>query len=1065
MTRAVVEAAFGTTLEDAVFTGGTWTDVTQRVDIDNAGISITRGAQDELSQPQPGTCSLRVDNSDGALTPEYTGSPYYPHVVDGTPLRVNVATVTSNFVRNPSFEGGALDTWEWATGVELTAPATPVKVGTNAARVAWNASASDYFETRVYGLTIGATYTASAYVRVPAGDVAVKLRAGGLDSSASAVNDVYTRLTRSFTATGSVATVQILPNSTPAAGDIVFVDAVMVEEAASASALNYVGNSTFEASTSGWALGSDASTAFAQSSVRAWQGSTSMLVTWGGALNSNPTFETTLSPWTAAGGASVARVNTVAQSGSWSAQITPDGVTSLPRMQSEAIPVTAGLAYRAHGYLRCTATRTVGLNINWYDTGGILLSASSNAASVTANVWTLFNAAFTAPVGAVSARIVPLISGTPPASDLLYVDEARLLVTAGGPSPSVGTTIPALTIGQPYTASAYVYVPTGSLPVQLAVSGISTGTASTLTGQWERISYTFTATATSHTVQLLPVGYPSYGRQVWMDAVQVQEGSSATAWNALDGAQLAERFWGIVNQWPVKWSGLYSTVTVTATDVFSVLSRAEEQMRPMLTQEYLLWGPNALYPMDEESGATSAGDASGLTGPQSLAVQQAGAGGTIEFGAGTAPLGLDGAPLFTPASSSAGKFLRAELGASAQGSSLTQPLLMEWWFSTSTAGRSVVAIASSDRDYYLVFSLASATGFLTVTSKAPEVAAATTTVGAANLANGQLHHVIYDAAVQELYVDGVSIGAFGGILAVQDLSTLTIGANQVGGSLWAGSVSSLAVFFDSSMSASSLVDHYTCGTTGYAGETADERAARLTAYTGLAFSDLGTFSTGIAEQAALGRTCLEHLRDVEATESGKLYASRGAPMVTLQGRSVRYNPTSALSVAYVDFEPGDLELAYDTQKVANVLTLSRPGGATQRMVHTASKAARGPIGRNVDTLCTTDLVVTDLGNWLLWRYAVPTSELRAARIEAFTMGQAIYRTLMAADISTVFTVTAMPAEAPATSMSVTVEGYREDIRHNQHMIQFLTSRTVTDTVWVLDDATYSVLGSTTRLAY
>lgn len=917
MTRVCVEAAFGTTLQDAVSTGGTWTDLTQYTDNETSPISIDRGARDEVSQTQPGTCTLRLDNSDGRFTPEYSGSPYYPNVVDGTPIRVTVATVTSNLVRNPSFEGGALDTWQWAAGVEVLAVSTPVKTGSNAARVAWNASSSDYFQTTVYGLTIGATCTASAYVRVPAGDVAARIRMGGVTSSASAVNDTYTRLTATFTATASVMTLQIIPSTTPAAGDLVFVDAVMVEETATASALNYLPNPSFETNTSGWS--SSGTPTFARSTVRAHNGAASMLVTWG----------TT-----------------------------------------------------ADQFIETIATN--------------------------------------------------------------------------------------LDIGSVYTASAYVWVPAGGTPVQLRAAGVISGAASTVTDAWQRISVTWTQPGggTTRNLRLQPATLPAaVGHQVWVDAAQVQEGSSATAWNSLEGAQLHERFWGMVNQWPVKWSGLASTVTVTATDVLSVLSRAEEAMRPMLVQECLLWGPNALYPMDEGAGATSAGDVAGLAGPQSLAVQQAGSGGTLEFGAGTAPLGMSGAPLFTPASSSAGKYLRAELGTAFQWTSSTEQLLIEVWFSTSTAGRNILTVANPDRTYYLILYLAAGTGYLTVESRQPGVAASTVTAGATNLADGQLHHVIFDAEAQELYVDGVSIGAFAGILALQDLSTLTIGASQNGATLWSGSISGVAVYLDSSMSADNLVPHYTCGTTGHAGETAAERAFRLTTYIGLSFSNVGAFTTGIAEQAALGRTCLEHLRDVEATESGKLYASRGAPMVTLQARSVRYNPTSSLSLAYVDFEPGDLELAYDTQKVANTLVLTRPDGATQRMVHAASRAARGPIGRSVDTLCTTDLVVTDLGNWLLWRYATPTSELRAARIEAYTMGQTIYRTLMAADISTVLTVTSMPAQAPAASMSVTVEGYHEEITHNRHLIQFLTSRTVTDTVWVLDDATYSVLGSTTRLAY
>jgi hypothetical protein len=1063
MTRVCVEAAFGTTLTEAVQSGGTWTDLTERVDL-NAGISITGGAQDELSAIQVGSCTLTFDNEDGALTPENTASPYSPNVIDGVPLRVSTVSVISNFVRNPSFEGGSVETWEWAAGVEVSAPASPVKVGSNAARVAWSPSASDYFQTTLYGLTIGATYTASAYVRVPAGDVAVKVRAGGQDSAASAVNDAYTRLTVSFTATGAVDTLRVMPNAAPAAGDIVFVDAVMVEEAAAASALNYVSNGSFESDTSGWAVGSDASTSLAWSSTRAWQGASSLLVTWGGALNSNPTFETALSPWTG-NGATVARVNTVAQSGTWSAQITPNGVASSPRMESETFPVTEGLAYKAEGWLRCVTARTVSLNVNWYNAAGSYLTTSFNSQAVAANTWVFFSGGFTAPAGAAFGQLAPTVPSTPPATDILFVDEVRFLGSPGGQFPAVQTVVTGLVAGQQYTASAYVWVPAGARTASLFVVGISgAGAASTVNGDWQRITYTFTATATSHTLQVIPSGYPQSGKQVWVDGVQVQEGASATAWAALDAGQLHTRFWGLVNQWPVRFVGLNSKITITASDVLSVLSRADEQMRPMLINEVLVWGPNAYYPMDEGEDATSAGDASGLIGPQSLAIVQTGAGGTITFGAGTAPLGLSGAPLFTPASASAGKYLRASLGDSANGASFTEDMMVEAWFSTSTAGRNILTVHSADKSTYLIIYLASGTGYLTIESKTPGVAAQTATFNATSLADGQLHHVIYKEN-QGLYLDGVSTSPTGAVLDMTDIATLTVGASQNGSNLWSGSISSVAVYFDSSIPVVDLADRYACGTTGFAGETADERAFRLVSYTGLGFADVGTFSTGIAEQAALGSTCLTHLQDVERTESGKLYASRSNPTVVLQGRSVRYNPTSALSILYADYEPDDFTLGYDTQKVANVLTLTRPGGATQRMVHAISKAARGPIGRTVDTLCTTDLVVTDLGNWLLQRYATPSLELRGIRIEAYTMGLGIYRTLMAVGISTVITVTTMPSQAPSSSMAATVEGWSEDISINQHRLQFHTSKPVTDNVWVLDDAAYSVLGSTTRLAY
>lgn len=771
MTRVVVEAAFGNTLADAVFSGGSWTDITQYTEIQTRKITITRGAQSQLSQTQAGTLSLTLDNADGRFTPENTGSPYYPNVIDGVPIRVSIATYTTNLVLTPSFEGtpdGSFDGWVWSQATPLIV-GTPVQSGTKAARVNWDTGAvGAYFQTVVYGLTVGGRYTASVYVRVPAGDVPARIRMGGVTSSASAVNDAYTRLTVTFTATSVVMPLQVIPSTAPAAGDFVYVD-----------------------------------------------------------------------------------------------------------------------------------------------------------------------------------------------------------------------------------------------------------------------------------------------------AVQVEAGSTATTFSAT-GAQLHPRFWGLVTQWPIQWEGLLAVSTVTATDIFSVLSRSEDQMRPMLVQESLLWGPKALWALDEPSGAMSAGDEA-AAGAGALAVTQAGAGGTLDFGGGTAPLGISGAPQFSPASASAGSFLRGSAGSAFQVGT-AGPWLAEVWFSTTTAGRAFLALASANLDSALVFYLAAGTGYLTVESRQGGTTV-TTTVGGTSLANGVPHHVVYSSAAQELYVDGVSIGAFGAIQAVSDLTTVTVGANHLGSAIWAGAVSTVALYADPDTTPGALASHYTCGTTGFAGETADERVQRLVSYTGLGFRSTGAFSTGIAEQAALGSTALDHLRDVESTEGGILLATRDGPFVWVQGRSVRYNPAPALSITWGDLEPGDVELAYDLQSVVNSVVVTRPGGATQRLVNAASRAARGPIGRTVETLATSDLVTADIANWILQRHSAPRPELRALTVEVYTLGITAYRQWLAVDVSTPLTVASLPAQAPAVSLMVTAEGYTETISEAQHVLAFHTSRSETASVWVLDDATYSVLGSSTRLAY
>ncbi|MEU0634561.1 hypothetical protein, partial [Streptomyces sp. NPDC005989] len=76
-----------------------------------------------------------------------------------------------------------------------------------------------------------------------------------------------------------------------------------------------------------------------------------------------------------------------------------------------------------------------------------------------------------------------------------------------------------------------------------------------------------------------------------------------------------------------------------------------------------------------------------------------------------------------------------------------------------------------------------------------------------------------------------------------------------------------------------------------------------------------------------------------------------------------------------------------------------------------------------------------------------------------------YLDILAADISSYFTVTNLPEQSTASSLRVTVEGYTETIRERSHLIQFRTSASSTDSVWVLDDPVYGLLGITTRLAY
>lgn len=106
-----------------------------------------------------------------------------------------------------------------------------------------------------------------------------------------------------------------------------------------------------------------------------------------------------------------------------------------------------------------------------------------------------------------------------------YRGDTSLLVTwsnAGAVQIAQPDPMTNLIVGRSYTLTAWVWVPSsGGQHARCAVSGISQGSASTLTNQWQQISYTFTATAATHQLQVRSSAAPTVGTQTWIDYVQL----------------------------------------------------------------------------------------------------------------------------------------------------------------------------------------------------------------------------------------------------------------------------------------------------------------------------------------------------------------------------------------------------------------------------------------------------------------------------------------------------------------------------------------------------------------
>ncbi|MEU0634007.1 LamG-like jellyroll fold domain-containing protein, partial [Streptomyces sp. NPDC005989] len=511
-------------------------------------------------------------------------------------------------------------------------------------------------------------------------------------------------------------------------------------------------------------------------------------------------------------------------------------------------------------------------------------------------------------------------------------------------------------------------------------------------------------------------------QQVVVDLPASRTGGTAdyAEWDLI-GHQVSPRFYGTVNEWPIEWEGLLSKVTISATDLFKRLNR-QPALRSMLGMEVLtrdtLTGLfsflAAYYPLSEAAGSAAAGDVAGR-GVGALAVTQVSSGGVLEFGTEGVPETGETAVMLTPASASAGPYLVADLGAQTASDTTTWLPHIQIWFKTATTGRVLCGLHDAGLDHQLVF-LLNGSGVLVIesTESGPPVTTATSSSG--NLANDVWHHLVYDGSTKRVYIDGAAVGGSLPVSGTADLRTLYVGGYR-GGRLWSGQLAHVALHLATGPAGAVYTTTYDA-ITGFAGEGADWRVERLARYAGLdSVTVLGSTHDSIASQGPGGTSAMGRLREVEQTESGRLYARRDGFGLAYQSRDLRYNSDpadQAFTIDYADLETLGVQLADDDQKLCNQVEASRPGGATQTVIAPPSVEAFGLYEQQLNILKTTDNAVTDAASWLVARYSDPEPELREVPVEAATVPQ--YLDILAADISSYFTVTNLPEQSTASSL-------------------------------------------------
>ena len=449
-----------------------------------------------------------------------------------------------------------------------------------------------------------------------------------------------------------------------------------------------------------------------------------------------------------------------------------------------------------------------------------------------------------------------------------------------------------LSIGRVYTVRARVWSATGVPDIKLGVYGLTNGTATSTKNAFATISHTFTATSSSHILLVVPNSSTTAGQQTWVDAVMLDETPTGTTmgtfttmspYDALSPVVLG-RFDGFVDEWPVQWPDLgdsYSRAQISAVDLLARIGRGRK-LRSLPVEQLGLSLPVVHFPLGEPSNSTSVASVAGDVAVLNL--EQMGTGGTVSFaeGKGVPSDGL-AAPMWASAGPTAGKYLTGvipPLGPKVwtAGTGIT---LSVAYTSTSTLGDAAVSL-SDDRGNILSISYANGSGNATALLRLRGVTSVPFAADTTKATNDGRTHILAarvtsdgTSKVIEIFVDGELLGSSAPITAnLGQFRRLTIGGQQGIQVLSQGTISHV-VAWGAPLDNAVITDHSDALLTGYAGERADTRLARLATWIGLPAErcnfDVGVSKT-IGHVDTTGLSALDYGQRIVATEGGVLFA-------------------------------------------------------------------------------------------------------------------------------------------------------------------------------------------------
>jgi hypothetical protein len=357
-----------------------------------------------------------------------------------------------------------------------------------------------------------------------------------------------------------------------------------------------------------------------------------------------------------------------------------------------------------------------------------------------------------------------------------------------------------------------------------------------------------------------------------------------------------------------------------------------------------------------------------------------------------------------------------------------------------------------------------------------------------NVADDRKHFVVFRRSTSDdtvkIYIDGIEKasaaetdnGGYGATSAF--IGNLKTGTGPSSSALFGGVIDEF-LLFGTALSPTTIATLYAAGAAPFSGKRTDEAITRVLDYIDWP-ATLRNIDQGISllQAVALGGSALEFIQRLEATEEGMLFVAPDGKLRFRNRHSNLLTPGNTSQATFSDdpaADPGSLsyrELVfdYDDGRIINEARLARTGGAPVSVSDAPSKTAYLPhVFERSDLEHQSDLDVFDHATWIVSRRKDPQVEVTtlvfSPEIDAVGTGPHWAQALGRA-IGDLITVKRRPPGGGAPmNREVRIEGVEHKWDGPGWETKWRLSAADTTRYWILGDATYGLLGSSTRLGF